>query len=245
MESDVPVSGGDALGRLAGARPARRRGLPQEVTDQLLDLIAGSETQEVVLPPERRLGDELEVSRNVLREALAALDHMGVVETRGKTRIARTARARAIVLARASAAAPVRELVLDPIEVRRIIEPESAALAAKRASGPSLREIERTIELMDDGIRRGESVVEYDSAFHIAVARATANEILIELVGALSDSLQRSRELSFRPEGAARAALDDHRAILAAIRAGDSRAARKAMRVHIDHVEQLIRASVS
>jgi GntR family transcriptional repressor for pyruvate dehydrogenase complex len=252
MESDVsdsagrqPSDGPTQAARLTVKQPARRRGLPQEVADQLLDLIARSGSQEIALPPERQLGDDLAVSRNVLREALAALDHMGVVETRGKTRVGLTPRARAVVLARASTAAPVRELLLDPMEVRRILEPESAALAAKRATEDSLREIEQTIELMDAGIRRGESVIEYDSAFHVAIARATANQILIELIGALGETLQPSRELSFRPTEASVAALDDHRAILHAIRAGDSRAARKAMRSHLDHVEELIRSSVS
>jgi GntR family transcriptional repressor for pyruvate dehydrogenase complex len=252
MESDLSVSDGPPPGdaspgpaRLTGTRPARRKGLPQEVADQLLDLIATSGSQEVALPSERQLCDDFAVGRNALREALAALDHMGVVETRGKQRIGLTPRARALVLARASTAAPVRELLLDPMEVRRILEPESAALAAKRASEQSLREIERTTELMDEGIRRNQSVVEYDSAFHVAIARATANQMLIELVGALNETLRPSREVSFRPTEASVAALDDHRAILSAIRAGDARAARKAMRSHLDHVEQLIRATVS
>ena len=231
--------------RLTGARPARRKGLPQEVADQLLDLIAGSGTPEVVLPPERELGDELAVSRNVLREALAALDHMGAIETRGKRRIGITPRARALALARASTSAPVRELLGDPIEVRRILEPESAALAAERATEQSIREIEQTIELMREGIEREESVVEYDSAFHVAIARATTNQILIELVGALGEALRPSRELSFRPTGAPGAALGDHQAILEAIRAGDAAAARTAMRSHLDNVEQLIRSTVS
>lgn len=252
VESDVAIGEGSARRdeaperpTLTGARPARRKGLPHEVADQLLDLIATSSSSEVALPPERQLCEELAVSRNVLREALAALDHMGVIETRGKNRVGLTPRARALALARASTLAPVRELLLDPIEVRRILEPESAALAAKRATEQSIREIEQTIELMDAGIRRDESVVEYDSAFHVAIARATTNQILIELVGALSESLRPSRELSFRPTEASGEALEDHRAILGAIRAGDARGARRAMRSHLDHVEQLIRSTVS
>jgi DNA-binding FadR family transcriptional regulator len=249
MESDAPVSSrlGDRAAerpRLAGTRPARRKGLPQEVADQLLELVAASGSAEVALPSERQLGDDLGVSRNVLREALAALDHMGAIETRGKTRIGLTARARALVLARASTPAPMRELLLDPIEVRRILEPEAAALAARRATEQSLREIERTIELMDEGIRRDESVIEYDSAFHVAIARATSNQILIELVGGLTEALRPSREASFRPREASGAALEDHRAILAAVRSRDPRAARRAMRVHLDHVEQLIRSTM-
>lgn len=252
MEVGVSITDGSRLNdapqdraRLTGTRPARRRGLAQEVADQLLELIAATGSFEVVLPSERQLCDDLEVSRNVLREALAGLDHMGVVETRGKNRVGLTSRARALVVARASTAAPVRELLLDPIEVRRILEPEVAALAARRADAQALREIEQAIELMDEGIRRGESVMEYDSAFHVAIARATANQILVELVDSLNEALRASREVSFRPTEASRAALRDHRAILKAIRASDARAARRTMRAHLDHVEELIRSTVA
>lgn len=240
-----PGGGSAKPARLTGTRPARRKGLPQEIADQLLELISKSGSQEVALPAERELCDDLGVSRNVLREALAALDHRGVIETRGKTRIGLTPRARAQALARASTATPVRELLLDPMEVRRIIEPESAALAAKRATDQALREIEQTIELMQQGIRQNESVVEYDSSFHVAIARATTNEILIELVSALNDTLRASRDASFRPTQAAAAALDDHRSIYHAVQTRNSRAARKAMRSHLDHVEQLIRTTVT
>ena len=210
-----------------------------------MDLIGNAATDEVVLPAERQLGDDLAVSRNVLREALAALTQMGVVETRGKTRIGRTQRARALLLGRGAVPLPTRELLVDPIEVRRIVEPEVAALAAERVTDQALDEMGRALDLMAEGIEAGSSVVDADSAFHVAVARATGNQILIELIGGLGESLRRSREVSFLPREAAQAALADHRQIVDAIRRGDPQAARDAMFGHLGHVETLLRSGAA
>lgn len=77
----------DQAGRpseLAGARPLQRRSLPQEVSEQMLELIASADAAEVALPSERRLCDQFGVGRNVLREALSALEGLGVTRVRGK-----------------------------------------------------------------------------------------------------------------------------------------------------------------
>jgi GntR family transcriptional repressor for pyruvate dehydrogenase complex len=254
MESHVPRAQperddetGPIRAVLGAARPLRRRGLAQEVADQLVDLIASSSSSEVALPPERALRDQFAVSRNVLREALAALDQMGLVETRGKTRVGLTPRARAQQLARLAppTSSSTRELMLDPLEVRRIIEPETAALAAERISPAAVEQLAHWETQLEEAAARGEGVMEYDAGFHVAIARATGNQMLIDLVGAVADALRRSRELSFRPSDAEERAIADHQRILDAIRAGDSERARRAMRAHLDHVEDLIRASIA
>lgn len=230
--------------RLPSARPARRRSLPVETADQLIQLIAAGTSAELALPSERLLSEQLEVSRNVLREALAALEGLGVVELHGKTRTGIVARARAQMVARAPIVDLEREMVLDPMEVRLIVEPESAALAAARATDDAIAEIERWVTMMADGIARSERVVDYDAAFHVAVAGASSNHTLGQLVAALNEAVRQSREQSFEPPDAATNALQDHRAILDAIRAGDPAGARMAMREHLERVEVLIREAL-
>jgi GntR family transcriptional repressor for pyruvate dehydrogenase complex len=229
---------------LLRVQPTRRRSLAKEVTDQLVELVATDGAPELTLPSERELCDRLGVSRNVLREALSALDGLQVTEIRGKRRIGIAARARAQLVARKEPRNAERQLVLDPIEARQILEPEVASIAAKRASPVAIQEIEDWLCQMEQGLARGERVVEYDSAFHVAIARATENQTLTHVVSALTDALRESRELSFQPPDAGRAAIDDHHAILAALKAHDPRAARQAMRAHLRAVEKLIRASL-
>jgi GntR family transcriptional repressor for pyruvate dehydrogenase complex len=232
-------------GTLGAVRPLERRKLPHDVADQLLDLIAAGQGSEIALPAERSLCEQLAVSRNVLREALAALGQAGIIETRGKLRIAHVGRARAARVARLPTD-PGHDVdpVLDPMEVRRILEPQVASLAAQRASDESIREMERYVTLMEEGAERGDSLVDYDSAFHVAIAQATRNQTLVALVRALNDTLRESRSLSFRPEAAPSHAISDHVAILTAIRAKDPAAATEAMRHHLDRVESLIRDSL-
>src|SRR4029078_2457724 len=92
--------------------------------------------------------------------------------------------------------------------------------------------------------RRGESRVDYDPAFHVAIAQATGNQTLVALVRALNETLRESRSLSFRPEAGPSHAISTSAALLSAIREKDPAAATDAMRHHLDRVESLIRASL-
>jgi len=229
---------------LVGAHPPERRSLPREVAGQLIELIASAGVPEVLLPAERNLCEQLGVSRNVLREALSELEGQGVTETRHKKRVGVAARARAQLVARMQSPNSERQLALGPIEARQILEPEIARLAARRATSDAIDEVERWLTAMEQGLARGERVVEYDSAFHVAIARAAGNPVLVQVVGALTDALRESRELSFQPADGAEAAIQGHRAILSALRAGDAPRARQAMRAHLKSIEQLIKASL-
>jgi GntR family transcriptional regulator, transcriptional repressor for pyruvate dehydrogenase complex len=227
------------------AQPARHRSLKEAIVEQLLDLISAHETAELRLPPERVLAEQLAVSRASLREALSALVHSGVVKTRGRAKYGDPARARAQTLTRLTTPESEREVLTDPLEVRRMLEPEVASRAAERATDRALDEIEPWLRLMEEGVRRGERVVEYDSAFHVAVARATGNSTLTGVIEGLTDLVSESRELSFWPAESAALALAGHRRILAALRERDSEEARRAMAAHLDHVEALIRETLA
>jgi GntR family transcriptional repressor for pyruvate dehydrogenase complex len=226
-------------------RRARRRSLPQEIADQLLELIAAAGSSQYKLPPEKILCEQFGVSRTSLREALSALTHIGVLEIRGKAKFGVSGRARAQLLSLEPETVGERELITDPLEVRRMLEPEVAARAAERATDSDLDKIMVCLHEMESAAQNRKRVVEYDSRFHTAIARATGNHTLVQLVKALSNSLGDSRELSFTPQDAASLALDDHRAIVDALFAKDPTRARHAMRKHLDHVERLIRASIA
>ncbi len=226
-------------------QPTRHRSLAQTIVVQLLELMSAQGDAEIRLPTERVLAEQLGVSRASLREALAALVHAGVVTTRGKAKYGDCKRAKVRMLTEHTPASSERELVTDPLEVRRMLEPEIAARAAERATPRALAELEQWLRLMEEGIERGERVVEYDVAFHVAIAAAAQNHALTVVVQGLADSLQESRELSFWPAEGAALSCAGHREIFAALRDRDPDAARRAMRNHLDQVESLIRATLT
>ena len=225
--------------------PTRHRSLVQAIVVQLLELMSEQAAAEVRLPTERVLAEQLAVSRASLREALAALVQSGVVTTRGKAKYGDCSRAKVRLLAEHTPASSERELITDPLEVRRMLEPEVAARAAERATPRDLAELEQWLRLMEEGIERGERVVEYDVAFHVAIAAAAQNHALTMVVQGLADSLRESRELSYWPADGAAVSCAGHRRIYDALRKRDPEAARESMRSHLDQVESLIRATLT
>lgn len=227
-------------------RPARRSSLAEDITDQLLDLIVTEAFSENRLPSERVLCEQLNVSRGPVREAISTLHHLGVIETRGKARLGRPDRALIQIVARSPGVEDERKLVGDPMEARRILEPETAARAARRGSEEALEEIGRWLGRMEEAALDDEgSLVAYDSAFHISIAKATGNNTLVCLVAALTENPSRGRAFSFRPPEGIERSIAGHREILEAVRAHDQDQARRAMATHLDQVEELIRLTLS
>ncbi len=224
--------------------PMRRRSLSDGVVDQLLEYIAEGTAPERRLPVERILCEQLDVSRTTVREALATLTQVGVVETRGKGRFGSLVGARAYMASRARSRSSETELVDHPLEARRVLEPAIAALAAERASEEDLDEIGRWLTLMREATERGQDNIRYDSAFHAAIARATGNPTLVFLINALTDALAESRRLSFAPGSGAIVAIRGHAAILEALRARDAQAAAMAMQRHLEDVGAMIRSTL-
>lgn len=187
----------------------------------------------------------LNVSRTALREALKVLTAKGLVEAR--PRVGTRVRPRSdwqlfdkdvIAWQRGGrlGAAFLEELT----EVREILEPATAALAAARASKDDVAEIERAYDDMvastssttRDGRMRASQLaafVDADTRFHAGILRASGNELLTQLGQTVFSALVLSfRATTVRP-GAARASLPRHRAILVAIKRGRPAEARRAM----------------
>lgn len=122
-------------------RKLPRRSLTSDIINELLSLIASGGFAHDRLPPGRDLSRQSGVSRSALREALSVLDHVGAIETRGKSKYGRPAMAVAQTIA--ADRSVEREFVSGPLEARRILEPEVAALARSqlsvRATTPSRR----------------------------------------------------------------------------------------------------------
>ncbi len=221
--------------------------LYRKIADQLRSLVSAGEF--VVghrLPAERDLAVQLGVSRPSVREALIALEVEGVIEVRTGSGIYVRASAADAIQDRAAhapealAGADAAPLDWGPLEVmhaRGLIEPQAAALAAERASRADVAAIAAGLKHMQEQVRRAEVPREGDEAFHLAIARASGNGVLL-------DTLQRYWHARHGPlferlgnyfEGpdSWQIALAEHQAVLAAIKARNPRQARQAMQRHM------------
>ncbi len=226
--------------------PVRRMRVPEEIVHQIRGFIASGELRPGdQLPSERELAERFQVSRASIREALTALQVMGLLE-RSRTGGGLAARGNHVwfTIAPLSTFLATRSHIIEQIEVRRMIEPEMGRLAAKRAGPGDLARMEQCLEDMLADIEAGGTGSDADAAFHGAIAATTNNELLTRIVQLIGDAIREHREILQTPEGAHRS-LEEHRAIFEAIRRRDGEAAYQCTRHHIDTVRRLIENALS
>jgi GntR family transcriptional repressor for pyruvate dehydrogenase complex len=193
------------------------------------------------LPPERDLAEKFVVSRTSVREALRALESLGLVEIRpGEGTFVREASIDALVEPLARLMASQREATGELFEARRLLEPSLAALAASRATPEELQEMERILEEQAREIAAGRTGLAQDAQFHAAIGAAAHNRAITRIAHAIMDLLTQSREDSLNTPGRPTRSHEDHRRVLAAVRARDADGARRAMLEHITAVEALV-----
>ena len=212
--------------------------LSDTVARQLLENIdGGAFPRGSKLPTEAVLAQQFGVSRTVVREAIARLKHEGVVEPRQGSGVFVTEQAGIKPLRIDYTEVSSPEAVLQIVELRRAIEAEVAAQAAKRRSDDDLKAIEAALVQIGEDVAGGGDGVAADVAFHRALAQATRNPYFIKTLEFLSQYLEAATAVTrgneARYEDFSRQVREEHEAIVAAIRAGDEMAARNAAQTHM------------
>ncbi|GAA0906326.1 FadR/GntR family transcriptional regulator [Virgisporangium ochraceum] len=207
-----------------------------EVTRRLLDYIAsGAIAQGDRLPPERQLATLMGVGRSAVREALAALEILGIVTVRPGSGTYLSGGTSDLLPQTLSwglrlHADKTREL----IEVRHGLETQAARLAATQASDASRRLLAEHTRTMEQNLDDLEKFVTADMMFHQELAAATDNVLLRDLLQSIRSLIRLWAERALDDAAYASLTLDEHRAILAAIDARDPSAAAAAMDRHMD-----------
>ena len=212
--------------------------LYRQIADQLRALIGQGEfAAGSRLPAERDLARQLGVSRPSVREALIALEVEGWVEVRsgsGVYAMERSTPARSA----ANDGAAAEWGPLELIRARKVVEGETAAIAARTARRRDLDAMDLAIGQMRASADAGLMPLDGDRAFHTAIVQAGGNSVLVETVQSYWDSRRGPvfERLGghFETVPSWRAAIAEHEAVLNAIRARDADAARKAMHAHMD-----------
>jgi GntR family transcriptional regulator, transcriptional repressor for pyruvate dehydrogenase complex len=192
------------------------------------------------LPSERELSEKLRVSRASIREAIRALESLGLVEIRIGSGTYVASPVHTLLSPLASVTLQQRDVLLDIFEARKTIEPEIAAFAARRAGAEEIERMGEILAEQERQIAAGDTGLEADTAFHALLARAAKNKVFLKLNEAIVGSLYETRERSLAIGGRPARSLQGHREIHKAIRSRDAAKARKAMLAHLRAIEENI-----
>lgn len=222
--------------------PVTRTTLTADICRKLVShLIRGDWTEGDRIPPERELCLRLGVGRASLREALKALEIMGMIETRlgegtfvcGRSEFFSRPLLWAIT---GSAKSDAHELV----EARELIESETARLAAERATPEDLQAIRQHLDQMEAAIDDPTTFLEADLNFHLAVANSAHNRILANALSLIRNLMRQWIGQALPKEGVAITALTHHNKIFAAISKRNATAARNSMQAHLEAMASVL-----
>jgi GntR family transcriptional regulator, transcriptional repressor for pyruvate dehydrogenase complex len=193
------------------------------------------------LPPERELCQQFGIARTSLREALKAMELVGMLDSRvgDGTFVCDRSEFLSRPLLWAFTGTDHEELV-EIMEARTVVEEALAGLAAERASTDEISAIKGTITQMRDIIAAGSSILEADMSFHLAVATAAHNEVLRNAVQLLRNITRQWLKYKVQMPNVAASVLKRHEAVYRAIASRKPKAARLAMRKHLEETQQLV-----
>jgi GntR family transcriptional repressor for pyruvate dehydrogenase complex len=192
------------------------------------------------LPAERELAQQFGVSRTAVREAIKALHEKGLVDafpgrgtfiTNGDSNSMRQSLDRILKSGESDGAAHL-------VEIREILEPEIAALAAVRADDQDLVTMREAVGVMDNAGHDADAYIEADLDFHLALAEAAANPFILSLIDSIVGMLREQRMRTFYVDGGPARGQVHHKRILDAMERHDSQGARAAMQAHLRQVRE-------
>ncbi|GAB3055197.1 FadR/GntR family transcriptional regulator [Virgibacillus ainsalahensis] len=224
----------------------RTKKIYEEVADSLIEMIkVGSLSPGDKLESVEQLAKNFDVGRSAIREALSGLRTMGLVEMRqGEGTYVKEFDASKFTLPVPSAFLMKMEDVKELYQVRKILEVGTAGLAAAHHQEEDLLAIEKALEEMKDTNGNEELAEKADHGFHLAIAKATHNQMLIYLMGSVSEimaeTIRETRRLLLYSEGRADQLFTEHQLIYEAIKEGQSDQAEKYMYDHLAVVERLL-----
>lgn len=206
-----------------------------EVAERLLAYFTSGEIAPGTrLPAERTLAASLGVGRSAVREALAALEILGIVVVRpgsgtylrdGVSELLPRTLSWGLMLG----APRTRELV----ELRGGLEVQAAQLAAQRISNEALDRMQANLDTMEQSLDDLKAFVEADAAFHREIAASSGNQVLEELLQSIRSLLRIWVDRALTDEGHAAAALAEHTEIFRALKSRDDAAVTATMRSHM------------
>src|SRR5271156_328552 len=220
-------------------RAVKTSRLYEQIVQQVEDsILKGQLKPGDQLPAERDLAQRFGVSRTAVREAVKTLREKGLVEAySGRGTFVTNGTSQAM---RQSLDLMIRinpqEGLSNLAELRLVLEPEIAALAVPRIEEQLLSTMREAVAAMDRNLNDPDAYVEADLDFHLALAEAAGNPLILSLLDSIVGLLREQRSRIFDVDGGPERGQFHHKSILATIEKRDPDAARAAMRAHLQQV---------
>ena len=214
---------------------AKSKRLSDDIADVILSMITVEKKYNPgdKLPNEMELSEQLGVSRITLREAIRILVTANVLEIkRGKGTFVKSDEVDNFTLSDLKGHSSD---LADLLEMRLIIEPMGAYYATKRASDSEIEKIIEYGEMVEQKILNNEDRTIAEQLFHNAIAKASGNSFMKELVPIISKAINESVQLSKQYEKATELTLKDHKLIMDFMKDRNAEGAKTAMSLHIIH----------
>jgi len=226
-------------------RPATRTTLYKEVINQIVEMIKAAEWKPGErIPGEIELAKKFEVSRNSIREALKALGHAGILESKPGlgTFLAKDA-LRSINTMEMGQFFRDETSLSDILEARLIIEPQLVKIAAERATNEDVARLEAAVKRAMQAVKTNTYSVQIGLEFHMLLAQIAGNRVIIRLFSSIADELRVQRSVlmlsHMTKEGFLRE-LREHGAILACIKRRDGERAAELLAVHLQTAMRIL-----
>lgn len=222
--------------------PVVRTTLTAAAFEQLISYVVHGEWKAGErIPRERELCQQLGIARTSLREALKAMELIGMLDSKvgDGTFVCPRSEFLSRPLQWAFTGTDHAEFA-DIIEAREFLEQDLAGLAAERASEEDLLKIEAAVHNFREAMANGDPIMDLDMAFHVSVGEAAHNEVLRNAAELSRDLMKPWLMLKSLISGVPARTLKQHEAIYRAILSGDTAAARNAMHNHMEDSSQLV-----
>ncbi|WP_066337642.1 FadR/GntR family transcriptional regulator [Azohydromonas lata] len=224
--------------------PAPRATFQEQVLEQLgRDICSGRYKPGVVLPPEGELCERFAFSRIVIREAVKSLSAKGMLDVRRKVGTVVLDPRHwnlfdpDVIAWRAQSTVVDPAMTRDLMELRRIVEPAAARLAARRATGQERQALRSAYAAMERAVAGDGDYVTADLAFHATVLSAAGNQFVRQMQEAMNAILKASFRISSEKPGGPAFTLPMHEALCQAIEEADEKAAELASLRLIEQAE--------
>jgi GntR family transcriptional regulator, transcriptional repressor for pyruvate dehydrogenase complex len=218
-----------------------RLSVPEEIIESVKEkIINGELLPGDKLPSENKLAEMFGVGRGTIREAMKVMIYLGlIVRNNSRTTFVAENAKEQVLLRNVFDKFEGHRDAFEMIEVRKIIEPEAAALAAERKQDQVIDNLKREYDAMAANIEDIDTFIVHDNSFHTSIFNGTGNRIIIDLMKNIHSAMQKSQSSVIHESSDIKPrSLNFHREIMEAIKTGDSKKARNIMRNHILDVEK-------